>query len=271
MRFAAILLNWNKGDLTCACLDSLLEAGFELQNIIVVDNASTDGSPAIIASRFPELRILRNKANLGFGAGNNVGIRDALASGAKFIWLLNNDTIVAKGTFTAMLEQMEADPKIGIVGSVISRMDSTRALQAFGGYKLNVERCYVLPCAIGERPDFITGASMLLRREALLDSGLFDEKFFMYWEDADLCLRIKAHGWGIAVAEGSALLHAEGGSGTSFKAWRHSTRSALRFSWKHSPCLIKTLAIGFFLDRGVKPPLKALLKWMLRLSAQAPR
>jgi GT2 family glycosyltransferase len=266
MRISIVILNWRQAELTCSCLDSLFNAACLPCDVIVLDNNSLDGSADKITARFPQVEMIENRDNRGFGAGNNPGIRRALASGADFIWLLNNDTVVDGDTLPAMLKVMKGNPKAGIVGSVLYSMRNPGEFQTFGGYKLNLERCYVLPCGFGEKPDFITGASMLLRREALLEAGLFDEKFFMYWEDADLCMRIRRCGWDVAVAGDSKVLHLEGAyPKLRFKIWRYATFSALRFSWRYSPCPLRTLLIGFLYDRLLAQPLKCVLTGLLRI------
>lgn len=254
-----VLLNWNRWELSASCLDSILKCQDPNCRIIVVDNASTDDSVRKLGERFPNVDFLKNSANLGFGAGNNPGIKRAIELGAEYIWLLNNDTRVDGKTLPAMLEKMRLNPRIGVVGSVLYNMETSKRVQTFGGYRLNIERCYVVPCVLEEQPDYISGASMLLRREAILESGPFDEGFFMYWEDADLCLRIKEKGWEIAVAADSMVQHAEGGSSTSMRREWYSLLSALRFSRKYSPCFAKTLINGFLLDRLLKRPVKALM------------
>lgn len=251
LKVSIIILNWNQWDITAQCLNSLRQLDYQNFNIILVDNASDMPIPQNIVS-IPNIVFLRNNSNLGFGRGNNIGIRYALNNNAEYIWLLNNDTIVLENTLSELKALMDKKPKVGMAGSAIYNMGNRNKLQTYGGYKLNIPRCYVVPCKTGENPDYVSGASMFIRKQALLDAGLFDEKFFLYWEDVDLNLRIKEKGWEIAVADNSTIYHTEGASSSSFKKEYHSFISGIYFSWKHSHCFIYTLIIGFLYDRIIK-------------------
>ena len=147
---------------------------------------------------------------------------------------------------------IESNPNLGIVGSVINNLPDKNTLQLYGGLKLNIPRCYVLPCKYGETPDYISGASIFIRTQAIKDAGLFDEKFFMYWEDVDLNLRIKQKGWQIGVAENSIVYHMNGVSSSSLKQEYYSFVSGIYFSWKYSKCFLFTLLVGFLLDRIIR-------------------
>jgi len=245
---AVILLNWNGWRDTVRCLSSL-RLSHAPHRVIVVDNASTDDSVARIREAFPDVTLLQSGTNGGFAFGNNVGIRHALATGADFVWLLNNDTCVTPRTLSAMLDVALADPCVGVVGSVIRDIHTPHAVQAWGGGRVMLPLGYVRhfrePAQMGAT-SYLTGASLLIRREVLEHVGLLDEGFFMYWEDTDYAFRARRAGWGLAVAGNSDVLHAE--SSTAGKAsirqvgWRNT--SALRFYFRHAPQYLPGVLIG---------------------------
>ncbi|MGE4531337.1 MAG: glycosyltransferase [Acidithiobacillus sp.] len=210
-----VLINWNSLADTRRCLRALRVLTEKPGHIWVVDNHSTDGSadalePWIARSGLPAT-LLRNAENLGFGGGCNVGIRQALQMGAEAVWLLNNDAIVDKHALSALIAELQRDPQVGAVGSVIYDLEHPQSVQVWGGGRvirwagLGHHATKALPTA---RLDYLMGASILLRQEALAQVGLFDAaRYFMYWEDTDLCFRLRAQGWKLAVAEGSRIWH----------------------------------------------------------------
>ncbi len=210
-----VVLNLNRSRLpdTEACLASLAALAYPRYRIVVVDNGSTDDSPEIVRREFPDVEVLETGVNLGFGGGSNVGIRHALEQGADAVWLFNNDAVAQPGALTALVETAAANPQAGIVGSAVYRFDSPAELEAWGGgtYStlLGITTSATRPVAASELA-FITGASMFLTRAFVEDAGLFDESYFMYMEDADLCHRARQHGWELAVAGSSVVFHKGG-------------------------------------------------------------
>jgi GT2 family glycosyltransferase len=228
-----LLLNWNNWRDTNECLESLRGLDYDNCNVIVLDNASTDGSVEQIRERFPEVEIMELGENLGFARGNNAGIRAALKRGAEYVWLLNNDTMVDPGALRAMVERAEADPEVGAVGSAIYSVGEPERLLAWGGYVnflLGRSRHFLSPVP-DEKIDFLTAASLLLRRSVLESLGLLDDGFFMYWEDADYCFRLRSAGWRLAVAGNAKVWHKEQGSVGKKSALldTYFNRSAARF------------------------------------------
>jgi len=128
-----IVLNWNGKEDTLACLRSLRALEGESHEILVVDNGSSDGSEAAVRAAHPALAILQTGANLGFAGGNNAGIRWALERGARFVLLLNNDTVVEPDFLRHMLERAKRGAKTGVVGASIAYYDTPERLWAFGG------------------------------------------------------------------------------------------------------------------------------------------
>lgn len=233
-RVCCVVINWNGWQDTVACLQSLVAQDYASLTILVVDNASTDDSVAKIRAAFPKIKLLQSDANRGFAAGSNLGIRHAMEEGAEFVWLLNNDTVAPPDT-TRRLVAAASDPEVGIVGTVLRYMQKPEKIQAWGGGSITrwmgFVRHYSSPTDL-DRDSFMTFASVLLRAEMLKQVGLLDERYFMYFEDSDLCFRAKNAGWKLAVAADTAVLHKEGGSAATQKSVRVDrivTASGLRF------------------------------------------
>lgn len=233
-----VIVNWNGWTDTISCLKSLEKTSYPNFQIIVVDNASTDDSVERIRSAFPIINIYENAANNGFGAGNNAGIRLAFELGADFIWLLNNDTLPDSQALYAMVEVAMTDSLLGAVGCVLRYMDHPERIQAWGGGQVNLlfssSRHHLGPVP-PNKLHFLTAASVLMSRVALESVGIFDEGFFMYWEDVDLSFRIRRMGFKLAVAEKAQVLHRESSSTKSNLVSRDNyySFSSARFLQKH--------------------------------------
>jgi len=226
-----ILLNYMSADDTINCWYSLKSLVTPC-HVIVVDNCSPDDSANRILQHVPAAHFLVNRCNRGFAAGNNAGIQRAIAAGARYVWLLNNDTTVEPDTLAALLATVDQDPLIAVVGSTILEIQDRSTLQCRGGGRISFWSGHSWNVrAMTEEPMFITGASMLLRVSAL-DESLMDEGFFFLWEDVDLCLRLKANGWKLAVSDRSVVYHRGGGS--------EPMMSAKRLEW-HSFGLVRLL------------------------------
>ncbi len=212
-----VVLNWNGKEDTLACLESLKALEGESHEILVVDNGSSDGSETAIRAAHPELAILQTGANLGFAGGNNAGIRWALERGARFVLLLNNDTVVEPDFLRHMLERANRGEKVGVVGASIAYYDAPERLWAFGGGRFDIASARVrhvqspLPDRElkkrGNLHFYVTGCAMLLSRALLEEVGDLDPRYFHFCEDVDLCLRAEKAGYEIVVAPKARLLH----------------------------------------------------------------
>lgn len=242
-----VLVNWNNRRDTANCLSSLQNLNYENRAVIVVDNGSQDDSVGRIRDEFPWARIIETGKNSGFACGCNAGIRFALAEGANFVWLLNPDTTVDCGALQALVDKASSDGSIGAVGSAIYFLEDPERLQAWGGGYINFwlgrSRHFLKPVR-DDVIDFITGASVLLSREAIEDVGLLDDEFFMYWEDADYCFRLRDAKWRLAVAGQSKIWHKGSASlrGNGAVLDTYFNQSASRFFRKHA--LVPRLSFG---------------------------
>jgi len=196
----AVMLNWNLKDYTIACVESLLEAGMSKEQIVIVDNGSTDDSVVAISGCFgPALTLICNEQNVGFTGGMNIGIERALALGAASVLLLNNDTIVDQAMIDALLAAGETLDKPDILGPAIYYYDNPDRLWWLGDVE---HRWLPMPLTVRNIPslspfrvDYVTGCAMLVRREVFERIGLFDPRYFIYYEDADFCCRARNTGF----------------------------------------------------------------------------
>lgn len=240
-RVAAVVVDWNGAELTRTCLRALGDVRHDGPlDVVLVDNGSADPAALAALADPPRVRVVRLPRNAGFGAGSNAGIRAALDAGAEWIWLLNNDAEPEPGALAAMLAEGGADPMIGAVGSILDESvpGGSRTLVYGGGrvgFASGLPRHHESPVPI-ERIDYLCAASLLVRVDALARIGLFDERFFLYWEDADLCFRLRDAGFRLAVAARATVRHrAHATQALASPGWdRHFTRSAVLFFRKHA-------------------------------------
>lgn len=253
-RVSCIVLNWNGWGHTIECLSALRECTYKRVTPIVVDNGSTDGSVSRIRAAFPEILLLESGKNLGFAAGNNIGIRHALAKGADYVWLLNNDTKPDPDALCELVSKAVSDTSIGAVASICYYADEPSTVQAWAGARVNLWTGSAR-LSMNPRPDdwfhSLNGTSFLISRAALEDVGLLDEKFFLYWEDTEFCLRLRKEGWRIAAAPRSRVLHKVGGSTrrNGLILDRFHVASGLRLLSLYSPA--PRLAMFWFLSTKI--------------------
>lgn len=226
-----IVVNYNVKEFLKNLIDSIKKATQNFSSeIIVVDNASDDGSVELIKDKFPEIILIDNKTNLGFGKANNQGLQ--IAKG-KFILLINPDTLVAEDTFTKMIEFFNANPEAGMAGCKILNPDGTLQLacrRSFPGPWTAFTKVTGLSTIFPKSKlfarynltyldenqtyevDAISGSFMMMRKEVYEKVGGFDEQFFMYGEDLDLCYRIQKAGYKIFYVHSTQIIHYKGES-----------------------------------------------------------
>jgi GT2 family glycosyltransferase len=210
-----VILNTNRKDDTLACLDSISYSTYSNQKTIVLDNASKDGSLDAIRAAHPDVQILGLTENLGYAGNNNVGIREALAQDAEWIFVLNEDTVLAPDCLEQLVRVAEADPVNGIIGPMVYHHDEPNIIQS-AGVALNR---YWRSIHIGQnqidsgqfpssrRVDAISGCAILVRRHVIEKVGVLDERFYYYWEETEWCLRAKKDGWYIIHVPSAKLWH----------------------------------------------------------------
>lgn len=213
VKVAAVVLNWKRADETIAAVRALRETAPEVE-AIVVDNASGDGSAASIREACPHATVIENAENLGYAGGNNVGIRAVLARDAEAVLVLNNDVTVQPDAVRLLARALDADPALGIVAPVSLCRDDPGIVDF---YRATIDLAHLAVHAHARDTrvadlrdtdtDYATGSAMLVRRELFERAGLFDERYFLVWEDVDFCLRARASGARVVVVADSRVLH----------------------------------------------------------------
>jgi hypothetical protein len=198
-KVVTIILNWNGLEDTLECIDSLYNMDYLNNEIIVVDNGSSDGSVQIIRQRYPFITIIPNGNNLGFAMGNNVGIRRALDMDADYIWCLNNDTVVAKDTLAKLVNTLQCIPKIGLISPLIYYYDNPDKVQFCGSYIDWEKKSIIKLKNLSEIKEIMSislwGTALLIRREVIEHVGYLNEKYFAYHEDEEYSMRVLKAGF----------------------------------------------------------------------------
>ncbi|MEP7027370.1 MAG: glycosyltransferase family 2 protein [Candidatus Eisenbacteria bacterium] len=246
-----IVLNWNGAPDTTLCLESLravrVPEGVDWTRL-VVDNGSTDGSLETLPARFPEVRFHDTGANLRWAGGNNAGLALARAEGADGVLLLNNDTALEPDALAELLSAVDAHPEGGLFGPTILSWDGARIWSAGGdfwpalgwsahrGLGRRWDPAGTRPLGEAEPAGYLTGAALYATRACLEAIGGLDERYYLYGEDADWCLRARAAGFACLYAPRAVLRHRVSGSSgaaSPFKAY-HRTRAGLRLAGRHA-------------------------------------
>ncbi|HTP67164.1 MAG TPA: glycosyltransferase family 2 protein [Geobacteraceae bacterium] len=239
-----IILNWNGHRDTIECVESCLTLDYTPYEIVVVDNGSSDGSEEILKKRFPGIRLLQTGANLGYAGGNNAGIRYALAKGADYVWLLNNDAMADAKALAELVSMAGSDPLTGMVGSKILCHAQPSVLLYAGGridFAMGGTEHIGYGCEdrgqfdVAGDTDYITGCSLLVKRRVIEEIGLMNEDYFLYFEETEWCAKAKAEGFRLVYAPASVVLHKESASTGKVKGMilYYVTRNRLYFMGKN--------------------------------------
>ena len=282
-RCGVVILNYNGSRDTIACVESLLRGNTLPSWVVIVDNASTDGSPEHLqqwaknatgqplpemdeaASAPPRgsLVLLRARQNRGYAAGNNMALRLLMAWGADAVWLLNNDVVVDANALGAMLCRLFAKPRPGLCGARVYYMGTDRmqcraggsvcqwtALATLDGYGFSTRRALSESVeAVEARLHFIYGASVMASRNFIQTVGLMDERYFLYCEEQDWAYSAKGR-FDLAYAADAVVWHKEGGSTghsrrqVSVRALLLLARSRILLTWKHKPQALPTVCLS---------------------------
>jgi N-acetylglucosaminyl-diphospho-decaprenol L-rhamnosyltransferase len=248
-RWAAVVVNLNAADLTIACVASIVaDTSAGDAEIVVVDNGSRDDSVARIRKEFPDLLLVESAENVGYAGGANIGIA---ATRAPIVAVLNNDLTFAFGTARPLVEKLETTPRLGATGPLIRNLDasvypSARCIPsvfvAVGHGLLGLwwqsnpftrrYRQLDIDPNVGREVDWLSGSAIWLRREALDAIGGWDERYFMYMEDVDLCWRLRRAGWHIVYEPAAEIVHVQGATTAKhpYRMLVEHHRSAWRFA-----------------------------------------
>lgn len=243
MKLSIVIVNYNTEKLLQGCLQSVYAgANGTPFDIWVVDNHSRDCSAEMVRSQFPGVRLVENESNLGFSRANNLAISQ---SDSEYILLLNPDTLIIDDSIEKMVKFMDANPKVGIAGCKVLNTDRTLQLACrrsiptpkVAFYRLTgLSRLFPKHPALAKynltyfspeethEVDAVSGAFLMIRRKAIEDIGLLDERFFMYGEELDWCLRAKRAGWSVMYHPEAEIIHYKGESTKT-----NSRKAALEF------------------------------------------
>jgi len=211
-----LILNWNLKQDTAECVESVLQSEYDNYRVLVVDNGSIDGSPEYLACRFPSIELLANSSNLGFAAGNNVGLHHALDRGADHVFVLNNDTSVDPEMLGLLVGCVQGDERIGIVAPKILYYQQRDRIWRLGD---RIHPWLPVPLSVGRDQvdvgqfsepfdvDYVTLCGALVKSQVLRSVGLLDERFFFTYEDADFCQRSRAAGYRIVCEPRARMWH----------------------------------------------------------------
>jgi GT2 family glycosyltransferase len=276
-KLTTVIVNWNGKEDTIRCLNSLKKIIIPpsyIFSVLVIDNGSIDGSVSAIQTLHPWVEIYETGHNLGFTGGNNVGIKKAIKNGSDYVWLLNNDTFTDKNALSFLFHFTSDD--IGIVGSKIyfaphHEFHKDRYFVKelgkviwYAGGIIDWNNMYASHKGVdqvdhgqftnAEQTPFITGCSMCISRKLIEKIGYFDEKYYLYLEDLDYCIRAKNAGFTLLIDPKSVIWHinagSAGGSGSELQEY-YMTRNRMLIGLRYAPLRTKAAlvreAIGFVL------------------------
>lgn len=229
---SVMIVNYNTAAFLKRCLTSLSSQGDINLKVIVIDNASDDNSQELVRNEFPWVELVANKQNLGFSRANNQALRSCKS---KYVYFLNPDTEVQQGALVAMMRFMDSHPEVGLAGNRIINPDGSPQSSVetrYPGQKHAREELKGLEGGIA----WVLGASMIARARLIEDLGGFDERFALYGEEQDLCLRIRKAGWAIGHIPDAVVIHWGGQSERNnlpAEIWKKKFEAELVFYKKH--------------------------------------
>jgi GT2 family glycosyltransferase len=205
-----IILNWNRAQDTIECIESVKKLSYQNYEVIVIDNNSKDNSADLIRKRYADITLIINSQNMGFAAGNNIGIKCAAEKGYDYIWFINNDLIVDERSLAELVSMASKANKLGMVSPVIYYHDWPTKIQFCGSYvdwdrgnvvlpqekTLDIDRRFFT----GENV-CLYGTALLVKKELIETIGVFKDSFFAYWEDTEYSLRAIRAGFETRVCE----------------------------------------------------------------------
>ena len=258
-----VVLTWNNFADTAECLQSLAQLNFPRYNIILVDNGSTDGSIERLQSTFPEVNIIRNDRNLGYAGGNNIGINHALSHGAEYLLILNNDTIVDRNLAAELVSITRACNNLGVLGCANYYYDNRKKIQFSGGmidwktgdvidttrHKIDKGHFKAL-----REVDTVAGSCLFIPATVIRVVGSFDERYFLTFEESDLCCRVKKAGYRVYTCMNAIIWHKVSVTGKSQKEGinvlkYYAVRNRFLFLYKNSPKYLLPISLTYHLVR----------------------
>lgn len=260
-RVSVIVLNYNGASYVGNCLRSIYRSTHAPLDIVFVDNASTDGSLEQIKRDFSAAHIIRSDRNRGFAGGMNLGIRFALEKFAPdFVLLLNSDAALEPQAISELVRGMIRDEKLGMASPLILSPDGKIWFEGGNINWLRMRCEHRSSKNSARKTDFLSGCALFVRKEVFRDIGLLDERFFLYYEDADFSLRAKKGGYKIAVLPQAKVFHTEESEKDKPAKTYWLVRSGYFFFAKNTPYPLKLLLRPLYFLRKLKNRFLLLLK-----------
>jgi len=265
-----VSLNWNGRAYLADFCDTILRQDYSNYKVVIVDNASDDDSTIFLRERYPDIEIIRNEKNLGYAAGNNVGLEHAYSRGAQYFLVINNDTVVPFDTISRLVEIALVDPRIGFVTGKVFFHGNGNMLQTAGKID-KFWRATVVNVGQNEEDkgqydrqrdfDYLDDVFWLVKRDVYEQLGGYDPEFFLYWEETDWCARAKGKGYRLVYTPTARIYHKGSlstGGGSNPKKSYYIRRNGVLFYWRHKTKLVFLLKLLFII--------KEILDWR-RLAA----
>lgn len=260
-----IVLTWNNFEDTAECLHSLRELNYSRYNVVLVDNGSTDGSIERLHYIFPEVKIIKNGENLGYAGGNNIGIEYALSKDVDYIILLNNDTVVDVNLATELIQASHETKNLGIFGCVNYYYNDRKKIQFSGGtfnwktgdiidttrHKIDEGQFQLL-----KEVDTVAGSCLFLPTTVIKTVGLLDNRYFLTFEESDLCCRVKKAGYKVYTHMGAGIWHKVSVTGQAQKKGLnilhyYAVRNRFLFLIRNSPKQFLPVSLPYHIARTV--------------------
>lgn len=258
-----VVLNYNGKNTIKQCLDSVYKSDYPNIELVVVDNNSTDESFELARKYHGKSHFIKNEKNVGFAAGNNVGIRFALEKMADYIFLLNNDAQVEMNTISRLIEEMEKDEDLGIGAPIIKKYPDSSIWYAGGKIKWTRMRAVHNFQVESDHPyetEFASGCAMLIKKDIFKRVGLLDDKYFLYYEDADFSHQARREGFKIKVVPDAIVGHIEKSEENLSQKIYWLVISGIIFFKKNSPQILKPWIFIFLIVRKIKNKLDIIFK-----------
>lgn len=228
---SVIIVNWNGKDYLNGCLTTLFNQTYNYFEVIFVDNASIDGSVEFVRQKFPQVKIIINRRNLGFSRGNIIGLK---YSNGEYIFLLNNDTELHPQVLEKLLNAIQTPNIAGACGKIYSLSEKNKCIFTLPKiHPLTGEAIWINDDLPTQKVDYLSGNSMLLKRSIIEKIGFLDKAYFAYFEETDLCARIIRAGYDLLYVSDAIIWHKEMGSSFSYFNKYYMIRNQIRFIIKN--------------------------------------
>jgi GT2 family glycosyltransferase len=233
-----IVLNFNGRDVLTQCLSSVYQSDYLNFEVVVVDNNSSDESLEQAKKSFSRAYFIKNSENFGFSRGNNMGIRFALEKFAEYIFILNNDAVIEKTTLSEMVQAIQKNDSAGIASPVILDADNRTVWFAGGTIdwrKMRTNHVHEIRSDSPYQSEYISGCAMFVKKAVFREIGILDERFFLYYEDADFSMRAKKAGFDLIIVPSVRIKHLEQSNNRNNLKTYWLVLSGLMFFYTYSP------------------------------------